>query len=157
MIESTQAYLIREGKWLFLLRNKKAHDVNHNKYIGVGGKREANETIRACIKREIKEETGYHANELKYHGILYFHYEKEESEKIWVYTCNEFTGEEIDCDEGSLVWVPEEDILNLDLWEGDRIFLEKLLNHNEELFCYAFHYDQNGNLIKAEEKECEDE
>ena len=38
MIKSTVCYLVHDEKWLMLLRNKKQHDLNHGKWIGVGGK-----------------------------------------------------------------------------------------------------------------------
>ena len=44
MIESTLVYLIQNDYWLMLLRNKKTNDINQNKWIGVGGKKEKNET-----------------------------------------------------------------------------------------------------------------
>ena len=42
MIESTLVYLIQNDYWLMLLRNKKTNDINQNKWIGVGGKKEKN-------------------------------------------------------------------------------------------------------------------
>lgn len=61
MIKSTVCYLIHDGKWLMLLRNKKQHDLNYGKWIGIGGKLKKNETPYECMVREVTEETGYHS------------------------------------------------------------------------------------------------
>lgn len=157
MIYSTQAYLIQNDSWLFLYRNKKEHDPNYGKYIGVGGKLEPGETPRACIQREVQEESGYILDNVRFRGILYFHYDGIESEKIWIYTSNAFHGTPIACDEGTLTWVKKDDIQHLDVWEGDKLFLHKLLQDTDTPFCYVLNYDAKGNLVSAEEKESEDE
>ncbi len=149
MICSTQAYLIRDGKWLMLLRNKKQNDVNEGKWIGVGGKFEAGETPEECVKREIREETGYEAGKLEYAGMLDFIYEGVESERIWVYTCSDFSGQETECTEGTLAWIDEAKIMDLNLWEGDRIYLRQMLEHSHEHFLLRLTYDSEGQLTEA--------
>lgn len=42
---------------------------------------------------------------------------------MFLYTADGFTGQPVPCDEGTLEWVPKEEIDRLNLWEGDRIFL----------------------------------
>ena len=75
MIKSTVCYLVHDEKWLMLLRNKKQHDLNHGKWIGVGGKLKTNETPYECMVREVIEETGYQVQSALYCGIIHFHYE----------------------------------------------------------------------------------
>ncbi len=72
---STCGYIEYENAYLMLYRDRKQHDVNHGKWIGVGGKFEHGETARQCMCREIKEETGlvFTEDELCFRGILYFH------------------------------------------------------------------------------------
>ncbi len=157
MRNSTQAYLIRDGRWLMLLRNKKANDINEGKWIGIGGKQEPGETIRECMIREIREETGLDVTHLDYRGILYFFYENNDSEKIWVYTSEDFRGEPQECNEGTLAWIEEEKIKDLSLWEGDRLFLKRMIEGNREPFCLYLYYDADGVLTSYEEKEAEHE
>lgn len=147
MKKTTLVYLIKNHQWLMLLRNKKAHDVNHGKWIGVGGKVEDNESVEECAIREVYEETGYHIDELSYHGIVYFKYADEEIEKMYVYSSKKFHGEEKECDEGTLAWKKEDEILNLDLWEGDRIFLQEMIQSHVKPFVYELFYDKDSNLI----------
>ena len=132
-----------------LLRNRKKNDVNHGKWIGVGGKCEAAETFEACAKREVNEETGLLVHSLTPCGIVSFVYDHQEPETIAVYVCDDFTGELQECDEGTLAWIREDRILDLELWEGDRVFLKKMLAREREPFHLELHYDEAGNLIQV--------
>lgn len=154
---SSCCYLMENHRWLMLYRNRKPHDVNAGKWIGVGGKLEPGETMRQCALREIKEETGLLAEDLKYRGTVWFFYEGTEPEKIWLYTGEEFSGTLKDCDEGMLAWIPEEELSSLSLWEGDRIFLKKLMEQNSGIFSLELHYDRYGTLLGWKEREAEQE
>lgn len=70
MIESSLVYLVKDNQYLMLLRNKKAHDINQNKWIGVGGKKEKNESFEECAIRETYEETGLKVHFLEHRGII---------------------------------------------------------------------------------------
>ena len=156
-ILGTCVYLTRDGSWLMLLTNKKKHDVNHGKWIGVGGKTLAQESFHDCAVRELREETGLKALSLEFHGFVYFTYEHQKSEKIAVYSCRSFSGELTDCTEGTLKWIPQEQIMKLELWEGDRIFLERMLSDAHARFCYELRYDESGRMTAAEERMTEHE
>ncbi|MBR2727044.1 MAG: 8-oxo-dGTP diphosphatase [Solobacterium sp.] len=151
MIRSTLIYLIRDGKLLMLLRNRKDHDVNKGKWIGVGGKLLEGETPEACAVRETFEETGYRCIP-EFRGKLYFMYDGEDDEEIFVYTSEDFSGDFHATNEGTLAWIPEEEILQLNLWPGDRLFLTRLLDHEPGLFTYRLEYSRSGILLKAEEE-----
>lgn len=156
MKETTLCYLIRGNEWLMMLRNKKKNDINANKWIGIGGKTEPNETAEECILREIKEECGLNAVKLDFRGIIDFFYDSDStdlSERITLYTSTEFNGMLHESDEGTLAWIREDEIENLDLWEGDRIFLRKIMNGDMKPFHLILHYDKEGNLISTAEKE----
>ena len=151
MKQTTLVYLIQDQSWLFLFRNKKENDVNHGKWIGVGGKKETYETIEECAIRETKEETGYEIEELTFHGIVYFIYADHEVEEMNVFTSNSFQGKQKECDEGILDWIPINQIMDLDLWEGDRIFLKDMIEQPNKKFIYELHYDINSKLIECKE------
>lgn len=125
--ETVLAYIEKDNSFLMLLRNKKKHDINANKWIGVGGHLEKEETPEDALIREIKEETGLDVISYSKKGLIYFNYD-DISELMHLYIVNDFKGELIECDEGILNWVKKSDLFSLDLWEGDRIFLKKLLN-----------------------------
>lgn len=136
--ETVLAYIEKDNSYLMLLRNKKKHDINANKWIGVGGHLENNETPELALFREIKEETGLDVISYSKKGLIYFNYD-DISELMHLYVVNDFKGEFIECDEGTLNWVKKSDLFSLELWEGDKIFLKKLLN-NEPYFELELNY-----------------
>jgi len=46
---------------------------------------------------------------------------------MYLFTADEFTGSLTSCNEGELEWVDKDEVMDLNLWEGDRIFLKKLV------------------------------
>lgn len=144
IINSTLCYLERDGKLLMLHRNAKKDDVNHDKWIGVGGKLEFGESPEDCLYREVLEETGYELSGHSFRGIVTFVY-GEITEYMYLYVSDSFTGEQKSCDEGELVWVKREEVLDLPIWEGDRIFL-RLLSEGAPFFSLKLVYDEDGRL-----------
>lgn len=129
MKDATLCYIERDGKFLMLLRNKKSNDPNEGKWIGVGGKREQGESPEECAKREIWEETGLKAIRLLHCGDVFFRSDVWEDEIMRLYLVPEFEGELApDCDEGELHWISKDSVFDLNLWDGDRIFLQYLLS-----------------------------
>ena len=43
---------------------------------------------------------------------------------------------------GSLAWIPEDELLELELWEGDRLFMPKVIGE-EEFFRMRLEYDRD--------------
>lgn len=127
MKETTLCYISRDDCWLMLHRVRKENDNSAGKWIGVGGKIEPGETPEECILREVMEETGLKMTRYEKRARIEFYSDIYEDEIMHVYTCTEFsrTGSPIE-DEGDLVWVPIKQVPELNLWEGDRIFLRKI-------------------------------
>lgn len=145
---STLAYIEKNNKFLMLYRNKKENDISEGKWLGVGGKLEADESPNDGIKREIKEETGLIAHDIKLRGFITFVNSICESELIFIYTVNEFSGQVINCNEGTLEWIDKKDILNLNLWEGDRYFLTPIINDEDKFINIKFIYEAD-NLLEV--------
>lgn len=145
MQETTLCYIEYGGKYLMLLRNKKQNDLNEGKWIGVGGKLEAGETPEQCALREIREETGLIALDLTARGVVRFISDAWGSEMMYLYTVTQFEGELTDCDEGELRWIDKNEVFDLKLWDGDRIFLQFLIE-GAPCFDMTLHYDQNDRL-----------
>lgn len=144
MILSTVCYIEKEGKYLMLHRTKKKNDINEGKWLGIGGKFEDKESPEDCIIREVKEETGLALNSVKLRGILTFINTICETEYIYVFTSNDFTGNLIECNEGELKWVDKDKVTSLNLWEGDKIFIEKI---KEESPFFTIKYVYDGDTL----------
>ena len=140
LLQTTLCYLEQDGCYLMLHRIKKKKDVNHDKWIGVGGKFEPGETALACALREVQEETGLTMQNPQYRGIVAFSCAPWPAERMHLYTCTEFTGTMTDCNEGTLEWVPKEAVQNLPIWPGDKLFF-KLLAENAPFFHLELTYD----------------
>ena len=152
MTLTTLCYLIKDGQYLMLHRTKKEQDINAGKYIGVGGHVEEGESPVDCIKREIKEETGLTVNTLKTRGYITF-VMGDETEHAVLFTSDDFEGQLTEnCDEGVLTWVDIDKVMDLNLWEGDKVFL-KILQEQEQkgyaFFSLKLVYDKDDNLIDS--------
>ncbi len=140
MVRATHAYIRKDNKTLLLLRNKKEKDVHEGKYIGVGGKFEENETPDECVDREILEETGLRVVSKKLRGKIFFpEFDGENDILMYTYTVDEFEGEIMECNEGSLEWIDDSNMFDLPMWEGDPIFL-KWIYEDRGYFEATFRY-----------------
>ena len=146
---TTLCYIEKDDKYLMIHRIKKKHDVNKDKWIGIGGKFERGESPEDCILRETKEETGLTLTSYRLRGVLTFMYNEDDAEMeyIFLYTADGFTGELADCNEGTLEWVKKEAVCGLNIWEGDKIFF-RLLNENAPFFSLKLTYE-GDRLIEA--------
>lgn len=147
MHNSTLCYIVKDGKVLMLHRVKKKNDINHDKWIGIGGKFEPEEAPEECILREAKEETGLTLTSWQCRGVVTFLQEGGEGEYMYLFTADDFTGELTECDEGDLQWVSLGFLDALPKWEGDRIFLD-LLWQNAPFFLLTLRY-QGDRLVEA--------
>ena len=146
MLQTTLCYLDIGDRTLMLHRVKKKNDVNHDKWIGVGGKFEPGESPEECMLREFREETGLTLTQWAYRGIVTF-VSEDWCEYMHLFTATAFEGELRECDEGTLEWVPWESITALPIWEGDKIFL-RLLRERETFFSLKLVYE-GEKLVRA--------
>lgn len=145
-MQTTLCYIEKDGRTLMLHRVKKKNDMNHDKWIGVGGKFEYGESPEECMLREVREETGLTVTDWAYRGIVTF-VSQDWCEYMHLFTASEFTGEVRACDEGTLEWVETDKLTQLPIWEGDKVFL-RLLKEKEPFFSLKLVYDEER-LMKA--------
>ena len=146
---TTLCYIEQDGKYLMLHRTKKKHDINENKWIGVGGHAEGTEGPEECLLREGKEETGLTLTSYRFRALITFFSDKQEPEMMCLFTADAFTGKLITCDEGELVWVDKREVPKLPTWEGDAIFLERLLADEERFFTLRLVYEGDKLVEKS--------
>lgn len=138
---TTLCYIEKDNQYLMLHRVKKEKDVNKDKWIGVGGHFEPEESPEECLLREVKEETGLTLTSWKFCGIVTFVATQWDTvEYMCLYKADGFTGELTDCNEGNLVWVDKNKVYDLPIWEGDKIFF-RLMEEREEFFSLKLCYD----------------
>ena len=140
MKNTVLCYIEKDGKYLMLNRNKKENDCNGGKWIGVGGKSEENESPPEALLREVQEETSLVLNNYRLRGIITCVSDTWEGEYMFLNTSSSFDGTVCECDEGELHWVEKERVLELPLWEGDRVFL-KYLNEDRDFFNLKLVYE----------------
>lgn len=144
MKNTTLCYIYRDDEVLMLHRTKKENDVNHDKWIGVGGHFEEGESPEDCLLREVREETGLTLLSWCYRGIVTFVQEGHETEFMHLFTSTAFSGELTDCDEGDPAWIRKADFDALPQWEGDRIFLSLL---EEEIPFFSLKLNYTGDRL----------
>ena len=142
MKRATLCYIRRDGaagrEYLMLYRNRKPEDPNEGKWIGVGGKFEPGETPDECMLREVREETGLELRSYHFCGVIHFISDTWEDEDMYLYRAEIGEGcaaanKMPACEEGELQWIPESRLMDLPMWEGDRLFLRPLMDGAETI------------------------
>lgn len=138
---TTLCYIEKENKYLMMHRIKKEKDINKDKWIGVGGHFEKDESPEECLLREVKEETGLTLTSYRFRGLITFISDQWNTEYMCLYTADGYEGELVsDCREGTLEWVDKSRLEELNLWEGDYIFLD-LLEKRNDFFSLKLRYE----------------
>ena len=138
---ATLCYVMDSGKTLMLYRNKKENDYHEGKWNGLGGKFEPGESPEECAKREIKEEAGLTVKSMKMKGFITFPlFDGEDDWYVFLFVIDDYEGELIDSPEGRLEWIPNEKLDELNLWDGDKIFMSWLFG--EKFFSAKFNYEE---------------
>ncbi|MCI8518862.1 MAG: 8-oxo-dGTP diphosphatase [Clostridia bacterium] len=140
MLLTTLGYIEKDGKYLMLHRTKKKNDMNKDKWLGIGGKFEEGESPEECMIRETEEETGLRLKSCNLRAVITFVSNIYEAEHMYLFTSDNFEGELIECNEGELKWVDKEEVISLNAWEGDKIFLQKLFN-DDSFFTMKVEYN----------------
>lgn len=137
---ATLCYVKSNGSTLMLHRIKKKNDMHEGKWNGLGGKLEMGETPEECVIREVYEESGLKIHSPRLHGFITFPlFDGVDDWYVFVYSAESFEGELIDSNEGVLKWIPDTELFDLNLWEGDKTFIEWMLEG--KFFSAKFTYN----------------
>lgn len=145
---TTLCYIEKDNKYLMLHRVSKKNDINKDKWIGIGGHFEEGESPEDCLLREALEETGLTLLSYRFRGIVTFCSEAYPVEYMCLYTADAFGGELKECEEGKLEWVEKERLAELNLWDGDLLFLD-LIERDVPFFSLKLCYDKDGRWKNA--------
>ncbi len=145
---ATLCYVRWDNQTLMIHRIKKPNDMHQGRWNGLGGKLEPGETPEECAVREIYEESGLVVHSVQLKGILTFPgFANDEDWYTFVFVATDFTGDLGESAEGVLEWVDDARLLDLYLWEGDRLFIPWL---KEPGFCSGKFVYQNNQLVHHE-------
>ena len=155
---TTLIYITCGDHCLFIRKTRKG-DMNLDKWLGIGGHFESDETPEECVLRELKEETGISSaslNDFEYRGLITFLSSEYPSEYMHVFTASvpeDFELPRKACDEGELAWVRLDKLNDLPVWEGDKIMFDYLFTRTpRRFFTMKFRYE-GDRLASHEEKE----
>ena len=133
---------------LMIHRVKKENDYHLGKWNGLGGKFEQGESPEECAIREIKEESGLTVNKITMKGFITFPmFDGKEDWYVFLFVSDKYEGKLIDSKEGNLAWIPNEKLMEINLWDGDKIFIPWLFK--DKFFSAKFNYE-NGEFINYE-------
>ena len=138
---STLCYIEKDGQYLMLHRTVKKNDVNKDKWIGVGGHFEADESPEECLLREVWEETGLTIESPILCG-LYHWYKGAVHNVITLYKAEKFTGTLTSSEEGKVYWIPVEELKSKELATGME-YVFKIMESEQIGECYM-HLEANG-------------
>jgi 8-oxo-dGTP diphosphatase len=134
---ATLVYIQQNGHTLML---HKAKGYQQGKWNGLGGKFEGGESPEECMKRETFEESGLVVEEAQLKGFLTWpDFDGQDDWYAFVFVVTKFSGEVKASDEGELTWIPDAEVMNLNLWPGDRVFLPWVFANT--LFSGKFIYE----------------
>ena len=138
-------YIFNQEHQVLLGQRKSVHGFGC--WCSPGGHLEFGETTEQAAIREVKEETGLTLDAYRLRGVVTFDSDAWPTEYMFLYTADEFHGTMSECNEGTLEWVPKEEVYNLPIWEGDKIFF-RLLEERESFFSLKLSY-QGDTLTHA--------
>lgn len=147
-IVGTLGYILSKDKQQVLMihRNARPGDEHLGKYNGLGGKLEANEDVVAGMKREIMEEAGIDCTQMSLRGTVSWPgFGKNGEDWLgFIFLITDFEGEPFkENPEGTLDWVPLNEMHALPMWEGDRYFLPMVFDDDARAFHGVMPY-KNG-------------
>ena len=141
---ATLAYVKRDHHGVaqtLMMHKQRPGDYHEGKWNGLGGKFERGESPEACLLREVHEESGVTVEQATLRGVITFpDFDGVDDWYTFVYTIEGFSGVPRSSAEGQLHWIDDADVPELNLWEGDRVFLPWL--HQPTFFSATFRYQQ---------------
>jgi 8-oxo-dGTP diphosphatase len=129
---------------LLIHRNTRSDDHHLGKYNGLGGKLEPGEEVVAGLKREIREEAGIECEAIRLRGTINWPGFGKHGEDWFgfIFRIERFHGTPFSRNpEGTLSWVPVDQVLDLPLWEGDRYFLPLVFGDDPGQFHGVMPYE----------------
>ncbi len=145
-VVATLGYVLsHDGRAVLMLhRNRRTDDYHYGKYNGLGGKIEKHEDVVSAMRREIREEAGIDVLAPTLRGTINWpdFVTSGESWLGFLFRIDQWSGTpQQECNEGTLEWVALEQVLALNLWAGDRLFLPLVFDDDPRPFHGVMVYE----------------
>ncbi|NCB41029.1 MAG: NUDIX domain-containing protein [Clostridia bacterium] len=137
-------YIVKENKVLLIKRNMPPEE---NKYTVVGGKKERGEDLVAACKREVYEETSLILKTVRFRGAINFIIEESDVETVAFYfESEEFSGDVVSSEEGSLEWCNIEDSFGKDGASDFYLRISPFIFKTDKSFLGSISLNKNGEI-----------
>ncbi|HDM25015.1 MAG TPA: (deoxy)nucleoside triphosphate pyrophosphohydrolase [Thermoplasmatales archaeon] len=129
--EVTAAIIYHQGKILVTTRPK--HEIYGGLWEFPGGKREKNETLEECLKREIKEELGIEISIVRFFTKVSHSYPNF-SITLYAFICDYKGGKLTPMSTVKYLWADIKELEKMPFLEADKKIIKKLIDilHSEE-------------------------
>lgn len=136
---TTLGYILSPDRTRVLMvhRNARPEDHHYGKYNGLGGRLEPGEDVASGLCREIHEESGLTVEAMTLRGTICWPGFGPQGEDRFgfIFLVDKWTGEPpMENEEGRLEWVPVDALHGLNLWEGDRYWLDMVFDADPRPF-----------------------
>lgn len=138
--------IIHQGDRVLLGLKKRGF--GEGKWNGFGGKVTQGETIEAAAGRELFEEVGITAVDMKKLGVLDFSWQGKPDDilQVHIFKAKEFTGEPRESEEMKPQWFSLAQIPFEKMWADDKHWLPLFLN--DQQLTGRFVFDKNNNVFE---------
>jgi 8-oxo-dGTP diphosphatase len=141
----TLLFLKRENEILLAMKKR---GFGADRYNGVGGKVEPEETLEQALVRECEEEIGVTPHH--YWKIAEHDFVQKENDQPWrmcvhAYLCDEWGGEPAETEEMAPEWFNIDNIPYDKMWQDDKYWLPQVLAG--KLVFGQFTFDENDNML----------
>lgn len=140
-----------DGERVLLLKGAPSKRLWANRYNGIGGHVERGEDLYAAARRELMEETGLEANQLRLCGTVMVDADDHIGVGIFIFRGEYAGGEVRPSSEGELTWVEEGKLDQYALVDDLRVLVPVVLRHRptEPPFHARSYYDDQDQLVVA--------
>jgi len=111
VIPRVLAFIEKNDEILMIERSKK-NAFAYKQLNGIGGHIEKGEDPLSAVRREVKEECGLEITEFSLNAVIFINVETEKGVCVFVFSARYPGGELRSSNEGGLIWVKKNDVIN---------------------------------------------
>jgi len=150
IVVTLECFIQKDGKYLMLHRDP-GKRIMPGVWMAPGGKREFNEGLFACARREAHEETGLRIKNLRIKATGNAYLRDLDQEFYFHFVFADYAGGRLtkNCPEGKLAWLSPVEIFQLDSVLAEiKILGDRLFSESDEVLSYSAVYI-SGNIIES--------